>query len=175
MSSNNTEEEAPLGAKGDVIVVAIVVPSVLIMLLLGMVVMTRRRASLFRSCGRDESESKEKRWKTRQEELESHIKSQNFYDWLASQKEKSPGTSQPHDPLCAICLDDFADDAQVRGLHCSHAFHSHCLDEWFISRAQLELRGGGTRKRKKILDPSPTREHPRRSRLRQRVGSPVIV
>jgi E3 ubiquitin-protein ligase RHA2 len=35
--------------------------------------------------------------------------------------------------LCgsAICLDDFADDAQVRGLRCSHAFHSHCLDEWF--------------------------------------------
>lgn len=31
----------------------------------------------------------------------------------------------------AICLDDFADDSQVRGLECAHAFHSHCLDEWY--------------------------------------------
>ncbi|RYO19155.1 hypothetical protein AA0113_g9221 [Alternaria arborescens] len=132
MSSNNTEEEAPTGAKSGTIVVAIVVPSVLIILLLGLIIMNRRRGSIFRPCSRAESGSKEKRWKTRQDELESHIKSQNFYDWLASQKEKSAVTSQPHDPLCAICLDDFSDDAQVRGLHCSHAFHSRCLDEWFI-------------------------------------------
>ncbi|RYN44962.1 hypothetical protein AA0114_g9489 [Alternaria tenuissima] len=173
MSSNNTEEEAPTGAKSGTIVVAIVVPSVLIILLLGLIIINRRRGSIFRPCSRAESGSKEKRWKTRQDELESHIKSQKFYDWLASQKEKSAVTSQPHDPLCAICLDDFSDDAQVRGLHCSHAFHSRCLDEWFISHAQLELRGG-TRKRKKILDPSPTREHPSRSHQRQTAGSPGL-
>jgi len=123
--SNNTEEDAPTGAKSGIIIIVIIVPSVLIILLLTLVIMNRRRGL------RDESQHKEKRWKTRQDELESHIKSQNFYDWLASQKEKCPDAPQPHDPLCAICLDDFADDAQVRGLHCSHAFHSHCLDEWF--------------------------------------------
>ncbi|KAB2099391.1 hypothetical protein AG0111_0g12331 [Alternaria gaisen] len=150
MSSNNTEEEAPTGAKSGTIVVAIVVPSVLIILLLGLIIMNRRRGSIFRPCSRAESGSKEKRWKTRQDELESHIKSQNFYDWLASQKEKSAGTSQPHDPLCAICLDDFSDDAQVRGLHCSHAFHSRCLDEWFI-RNYYKGQSNGSGKNYKVV------------------------
>jgi flagellar basal body-associated protein FliL len=40
MSSNNTEEEAPTGAKSGTIVVAIVVPSVLIILLLGLIIMS---------------------------------------------------------------------------------------------------------------------------------------
>ncbi|CAG5138422.1 uncharacterized protein ALTATR162_LOCUS355 [Alternaria atra] len=91
--SNNTEEDAPTGAKSGIIIIVIIVPSVLIILLLTLVIMNRRRGL------RDESQHKEKRWKTRQDELESHIKSQNFYDWLASQKEKCPDAPQPHDPL----------------------------------------------------------------------------
>jgi len=130
--ANNTEEEtSPASVKSGTIVIAIIVPSVLIILLLTLVIMNRRRGFILPRCVRDESDHKEKRWKTRQDELETHIKSQNIYDWLESQKEKSSDLSQASDPLCAICLDDFAEDAQVRGLRCSHAFHSHCLDEWF--------------------------------------------
>ncbi|RMZ67366.1 ring finger domain [Pyrenophora seminiperda CCB06] len=115
------------GAKSGTIVIAIIVPSVLIIVLLVLIFMGFIIPRLIRN----ESTIKEKRWQSRQKELDSHIKSQNFYDWLASQKEKKPASLQMTDALCTICLDEFVDDAQIRGLECAHAFHSHCLDEWF--------------------------------------------
>ncbi|OSS52487.1 hypothetical protein B5807_02051 [Epicoccum nigrum] len=78
-----------------------------------------------------EAARKEERMQKRREELENNIKTQHFYDWLAIQKEKHPGSGLTTDPVCAICLDQFDQDAQIRGLHCSHAFHTQCLDEWF--------------------------------------------
>ncbi|KAF2713550.1 hypothetical protein K504DRAFT_498357 [Pleomassaria siparia CBS 279.74] len=30
-----------------------------------------------------------------------------------------------------ICLDEFEDAAQIRGLGCLHVFHQECLDDWF--------------------------------------------
>ncbi|ODV89600.1 hypothetical protein CANCADRAFT_32805, partial [Tortispora caseinolytica NRRL Y-17796] len=35
---------------------------------------------------------------------------------------------------CAICLDNFADDSEVRGLTCRHVFHSDCITPWFTTR-----------------------------------------
>ncbi|XPS80023.1 hypothetical protein M3J09_011986 [Ascochyta lentis] len=67
----------------------------------------------------------------RRDELERNIKSQNFSSWLTAQKEKHPNLLFATDPICAICLDEFNEDAQIRGLRCSHAFHAQCLDEWF--------------------------------------------
>ncbi|KAH8728309.1 hypothetical protein GQ44DRAFT_702128 [Phaeosphaeriaceae sp. PMI808] len=69
--------------------------------------------------------------KQRLEEINTKIEAQNFYEWLAAQKEQNKKSLPATDPLCAICLDDFVQDAQVRGLRCLHAFHAHCLDEWF--------------------------------------------
>lgn len=30
-----------------------------------------------------------------------------------------------------ICLEEFDDAAQIRGLGCHHVFHQECLDDWF--------------------------------------------
>jgi E3 ubiquitin-protein ligase RHA2 len=59
----------------------------------------RRRAFIMPRIVQDEALVNEKRLKTRQDELESHIKSQHFYDWLAGQKEKNLGSLQASDPL----------------------------------------------------------------------------
>ncbi|KAF1944705.1 hypothetical protein EJ02DRAFT_340412 [Clathrospora elynae] len=125
--ANITETEPLTATKSSTIVVAIIVPSVLIIMFLALIII----CFIMPYLGREEAVKKEERLKTRQDELEHYIKLQHFYDWLESQKEKNPGSLRTSDSLCAICLDEFADDAQVRGLRCSHAFHSHCLDEWF--------------------------------------------
>ncbi|KAG9383187.1 RING-finger-containing ubiquitin ligase [Pyrenophora tritici-repentis] len=126
--SNGTEAAGGTpNAKSGTIVVAIIVPAALIIVLIVLIFMGFIIPRLIHN----ESTIKEERWQSRQNELDSHIKSQSFYVWLASQKEKNPASLQMSDPICAICLDEFVDDAQIRGLECSHAFHSHCLDEWF--------------------------------------------
>jgi hypothetical protein len=35
---------------------------------------------------------------------------------------------------CAICIDTFEPQDQVRGLICGHVFHQECLDPWLIKR-----------------------------------------
>lgn len=35
---------------------------------------------------------------------------------------------------CAICLELFDDDDEVRGLICGHVFHAECLDPWLTKR-----------------------------------------
>ncbi|KAF1851380.1 uncharacterized protein K460DRAFT_252760, partial [Cucurbitaria berberidis CBS 394.84] len=119
-------------AKSSTIVIAVIVPSVLIIVFLTLVIMNRRRGFIIpRLVGHNDAAVREERMKKRQNELESSIKTQHFDDWLAAQKEKNPGSLHTTDPVCAICLDEFAEDAQIRGLRCSHAFHAACLDEWF--------------------------------------------
>jgi E3 ubiquitin-protein ligase RHA2 len=59
----------------------------------------RGRAFIMPRIVQDEALVNEKRLKTRQDELERHIKSQHLYDWLAGQKEKNPGWLQASDPL----------------------------------------------------------------------------
>lgn len=130
--ATHPESEASTSPKASTIVIAIIVPAVLIIVFLTLVVINRRRGFLLPRMVRDnDAVVRETRMKMRQDELESSIKTQHFYDWLATQKEQNPGSLHTTDPVCAICLDEFADDAQVRGLGCSHAFHSHCLDEWY--------------------------------------------
>ncbi|EUC32262.1 hypothetical protein COCCADRAFT_37782 [Bipolaris zeicola 26-R-13] len=131
MSSNSTETKEPSGPRGGTLVIAIIVPSVLIILLIVLIIVNRRRGFLLPRLAREERRVRENGWQTRKEELESRVKAQYFSKWVAGQKEKGSGAPQMSDALCAICLDDFADDSQVRGLECAHAFHSHCLDEWY--------------------------------------------
>ncbi|KAL6705936.1 hypothetical protein ACN47E_006215 [Coniothyrium glycines] len=133
-SANTIETEASTGHRSSTMVIAIIVPSALLIVFLTLVLLNRR-VGLIRpgvsSYANENTIRKEERWKRRQSVLEENIQSQHFYDWLATQKEKRPDALQTSDSLCAICLEEFAEDAQIRGLHCSHAFHSHCLDEWF--------------------------------------------
>lgn len=127
MSSNSTETKEPSGPRGGTLIVAIIVPSVLIILLIVLIIV----GFLLPRLAREERRVRENGWQTRKEELENRVKAQCFSEWAAGQKEKRSGAPQMSDALCAICLDDFADDSQVRGLECAHAFHSHCLDEWY--------------------------------------------
>lgn len=117
MAGNSTQTEAPTGPKSGTIVVAIIVPSVLILVLLALLFVSVstlyrvhvfvseltssncRRGFLLPRLIRNELATKESRWKLRQEELESHIKSQDFYEWMEGQKEKKPGFYQATDPL----------------------------------------------------------------------------
>ncbi|OAG31092.1 hypothetical protein NEDG_01866 [Nematocida displodere] len=36
---------------------------------------------------------------------------------------------------CPICFDRFAPSALVRTLHCTHYFHTECIDPWLLSRS----------------------------------------
>ena len=43
------------------------------------------------------------------------------------------------DSTCAICLDDFKEDSQVRELTCAHVFHVNCIDSWAVNRFSCPL------------------------------------
>jgi hypothetical protein len=40
-----------------------------------------------------------------------------------------------HNDACAICLDDFEEDMDVRLLPCRHGFHPPCIDPWLSDRS----------------------------------------
>jgi hypothetical protein len=42
---------------------------------------------------------------------------------------------------CAICLQDWgaADEEKLRAMPCSHAFHQHCISQWFCRNAACPL------------------------------------
>lgn len=45
-------------------------------------------------------------------------------------------------PMCAICLEEYADGDELLTLACSHCFHSECANKWFyhgcINNAELQ-------------------------------------
>ena len=43
-------------------------------------------------------------------------------------------TSGDNHRTCAICIDQFADDDDIRSLPCRHIFHTVCLDPWVTKK-----------------------------------------
>ncbi|OAL01503.1 hypothetical protein IQ06DRAFT_293579 [Phaeosphaeriaceae sp. SRC1lsM3a] len=130
----SSEAEPTPSPRDGTIVVAIVIPSVLVIVLLILII---ARAFVLPCVGFGQDDFaviKEARMKQRLEDINGFVKAIVFSDWIAKQKkqqEKSETSLESSKPLCAICLDVFDEDAQVRDLRCGHVFHTHCLDEWF--------------------------------------------
>mmetsp|Transcript_62002 Transcript_62002/g.162503 ORF Transcript_62002/g.162503 Transcript_62002/m.162503 type:complete len:96 (+) Transcript_62002:3-290(+) len=75
--------------------------------------------------------------------------SRQFFERLCPSMEGLPGD------LCVICLDNCAEREPCRVLHCRHAFHVRCLDEWWlVQRSRRSLPCPTCRA---CQDPSPTR------------------
>ncbi|KAF2637326.1 hypothetical protein P280DRAFT_407141 [Massarina eburnea CBS 473.64] len=62
--------------------------------------------------------------------LNSKVKAEQFVDWAKKEQRSRPGSSFST-VLCVICLEDFTESSQIRGLGCHHVFHQECLDNWF--------------------------------------------
>eukprot|EP01084_Bolivina_argentea_P043634 80369_1 len=45
--------------------------------------------------------------------------------------------SRPHNDSCAICLDDFSLNEELRLLPCNHGFHRQCVDPWLTKSSEL--------------------------------------
>lgn len=79
---------------------------------------------------RGKKKSHEQRRSERLEKLDKAVKSELFMDYTKKERQKHSG--DPYDTvLCVICLEQFEDASQIRGLECSHVFHQACVDDWF--------------------------------------------
>jgi len=72
------------------------------------------------------------------EQLEdSHIKIVSLKDLVSLPRKEfvSIKTSERKYEECPICFERFLPISAVRILHCSHYFHSECVDPWLLSRS----------------------------------------
>ncbi|KAJ4854606.1 ring finger domain-containing protein [Trichoderma breve] len=93
-----------------------------------------------------------------------------------SDLERQPcGITSITDQLCSICTEPFLDDAELRKLPCSHAFHDNCVDPWLLRRsATCPLCRREVATRLRISNPKlPTQPSRMLSTLRRLEVSPV--
>ncbi|RYG65109.1 hypothetical protein EON64_12610, partial [archaeon] len=55
-----------------------------------------------------------------------------FSSTLPSELPSNRPTSIDDAPVCAICLEKYADGDEILTLACSHCFHSDCASKWFF-------------------------------------------
>lgn len=102
---------------GNTIIIAIIVPACFVVLLMTLLILQvldprdaraaltpasrhRHRTYLLPGLSHGvEAARKEERLQKRRDELENAIKTQHFYDWIATQKEKHPGSLLTTDPV----------------------------------------------------------------------------
>lgn len=51
----------------------------------------------------------------------------------------STHSSLGDDPICAVCLAEYAPEDQIRLLGCGHAYHKTCVDVWLFKRKSCPL------------------------------------
>ncbi|KAF2246469.1 hypothetical protein BU26DRAFT_520937 [Trematosphaeria pertusa] len=125
--ANETQSEGGIIGKDSSVAVAIILPSLFALILFILLTI----ACLLPKCTGEESEAtKEQRRKKRLEKLENSIKAEHFLDWAKKERKEHPEVPFTT-MLCVICLEEFDDAAQIRGLGCHHVFHQECLDDWF--------------------------------------------
>ncbi|KAF1955178.1 hypothetical protein CC80DRAFT_549389 [Byssothecium circinans] len=76
------------------------------------------------------NEAQEKYRRERLQSLENNVRVEQFVDWAKKEQRSRPEVSFST-VLCVICLEDFDEASQIRGLGCHHVFHQVCLDNWF--------------------------------------------
>ncbi|KAL4781550.1 hypothetical protein BJX76DRAFT_335030 [Aspergillus varians] len=88
------------------------------------------------SGGEEEEEEEDRRddeAKARLRVLERVAPTKTLKDWRISIPEINlPVESSSQLLVCTICLDAVLDDSPVHALPCQHAFHSKCLECWFL-------------------------------------------
>lgn len=63
----------------------------------------------------------------------SYSRSKHFsrdFDEMKAILIKTPSDQKIHNDSCAICLNDFNPNEQIKILPCNHGFHAICLDPW---------------------------------------------
>lgn len=58
---------------------------------------------------------------------------------LKINKEKYKDVKRQDEKHCTICMDDYNDDSNVSILKCSHIFHSKCISEWGMYKAECPV------------------------------------
>ncbi|OJJ50647.1 hypothetical protein ASPZODRAFT_223302 [Penicilliopsis zonata CBS 506.65] len=71
---------------------------------------------------------------TRRRRLDKLVEKQPFETWWESlRKEKQLSEEVKSQFVCAICLETIESKDTVYNLACRHAFHTDCLERWYIS------------------------------------------
>lgn len=91
-----------------------------------------------------------------------------------------------HDSKCAVCLDTVESGDLQRTLRCGHAFHSSCIDRWFMQMCDARYGGAppncpvckqnvGAKTLHLAKPPLPPAVAPLRSRGQMRAVGPIRI
>ncbi|KAJ1543042.1 hypothetical protein HK096_008844, partial [Nowakowskiella sp. JEL0078] len=63
-------------------------------------------------------------------------KSSNLISSKIVEKKSEMSVQKATNATCSICLESMMQNDSYRKLHCSHLFHTHCIDTWLLKRSR---------------------------------------